>query len=68
MKVREVQDRAEEVLFAARSGDYEKAHALEDALYRDLLAAIANNTCPAPCTCAYFALRTQTENFSRHCA
>lgn len=45
--------------------DDEAAHAAEDALYCDVLKAIANNTCEDPQSCAKEALRTNQINFDR---
>lgn len=49
-------------------GDDEHAHGLEDALYRDVLKAIAEGTCEEPVGCARVALATQKIKFARHCA
>ncbi len=53
----------------AEAADYdcedEVAHACEDALYRDVLSAIAENRCSDAAECARLALTTQAINFNR---
>lgn len=49
----------------AVASDDEQAHGLEDELYRELLEAIANDTCQEPRLCAAIALRTQLVQFAR---
>ncbi|MEU4105175.1 hypothetical protein AB0F16_32155 [Streptomyces tanashiensis] len=53
-------------IHAARHDD-EVAHGLADALYRDVLAAIAAGAADAPIL-ASAALRTETIDFDRWCA
>ena len=49
----------------ASVGDDEKAHTLEDALYKDLLVSISMGLCINPAACAKVALKTQALKFSR---
>lgn len=56
-------------LIAEHAGDYERAHAEEDDLYRDVLAAIAgSSTDPHARALAASALETQAISFARHAA
>lgn len=51
----------------AIESDYEAAHAMEDVLWRDVLAAIASGE-PNPVALAGEALRTTQLRFPRHAA
>ena len=53
---------------AAKSGDYETAHRLEDALRADALSAIANLETDEPAALATLALSTTRFAFQRWCA
>lgn len=66
MTVREVKDRVGRIKVA--QGDPEVAHSEEDALYSDLLAAIAHGRCIEPARCAEEALKTKRLTFARWCA
>lgn len=48
--------------------DPESAHAAEDALYRDVLRAIASGECTNPRLLASAALESQEVSFPRWCA
>lgn len=51
------------------AGDHEAAHSEEDALHRDVLAAIASGAAkPWPQECARIALTTAEIEFARWCA
>lgn len=45
--------------------DYERAHSLEDALYKDILEAIREDRCYAIQACAREALKSQDIDFRR---
>lgn len=49
----------------ATARDDEHAHLKEDALYRNLLKAIADGTCNDPAGCAKLALTSAEIDFSR---
>lgn len=53
---------------AARDGDYESAHGLEDKLHRDVLATIASGNAMSPVHLAAAALLSGDIQFERHCA
>lgn len=63
MRLDSVVDRVERI--RASVGDDERAHSMEDALYTDLLRAIAAGLCEDPAACAKAALTTQTFGFAR---
>jgi hypothetical protein len=48
--------------------DDEAAHTLEDALWYDVLLAIAAGECSDPTECARMALTTREIDFARWCA
>lgn len=48
------------------SGDCEIAHEEEDALYREVLIAIAENRCDSPSACAKAALEASKLDFPRY--
>ncbi len=52
----------------AMKSDDEAAHAAEDALYRDVLKAIAEGDAEEPAGVARIALSSQRIKFKRHCA
>jgi hypothetical protein len=66
MRPEEVRERVEAI--RAARGDDERAHMLEDALYSDILAAIASGGCTRPEECCTEALKTQEIEFARWCA
>lgn len=51
-----------------KAGDYEAQHALQDALYVDVLYAIAYGTCENAPTVAAVALTVEEMDFPRWCA
>jgi hypothetical protein len=53
---------------AAAREDAEELHATEDALYADVLSAIAKGKCEDPGACARAALKTRDIQFERYCA
>lgn len=52
----------------ASKRDSEVAHAKEDELLRDVLAAIALGMCDDPAECARLALKSREIKFARWCA
>lgn len=62
----EIKERIKKIIDA--QDDPEKAHAMEDDLYQDLLSSIARGECTEPERCAQIALRTQHITFPRWCA
>lgn len=65
--VADARRRAREVRRLAAEGDHERAHALEDALHRDALAAIALGHLHAV-KLAHAAVETTLVKFPRRCA
>jgi hypothetical protein len=63
MRPETVREKVEEIRKAAH--DPEAAHSLEDALYAEILAAIASGGCTRPEECAAEALKTQEIEFER---
>ncbi len=53
---------------ADTAGDPEVAHSHEDALYLDLLTAIAKGECDDPQACAREAVKSAEMDFPRWCA
>lgn len=56
------------VRVAAKKGDYEVAHSLEDDLLKKTLAYIASGNCSCPKEFAAAALKVTKIKFQRHCA
>jgi len=67
MTTQELKVRIDEIKEVSHIGDHEKAHSLEDELYRDVLVAICKGT-PNYKQLALMALQTQKLDFSRWCA
>jgi hypothetical protein len=68
MKLATVRQRIGAIRRAAKSGDAETAHRLEDALRADALSAIANLETDEPAALATLALSTTRFAFQRWCA
>lgn len=68
MNIKDVKERVKQVRKAADGGDYERAHALEDALRAEVLTAIARGECVSPWAMADAALQTRKIDFPRWCA
>lgn len=62
-----VRRRVAEIAEAAESGDFGRAHALEDLMRDEVLEAIGRNTSNAPAL-ARAALRSRAIDFPRRCA
>lgn len=68
MTLEEVKLAVREIQAAAKEGDYEKAHSLEDQLYHSVLLSLATTMISRHSDMAKMALRTQELKFDRHCA
>jgi len=68
MKLATARQRIGAIRRAAKSGDDETAHRLEDALRADALSAIANLETDEPAALATLALSTTRFAFQRWCA
>ena len=68
MKIATARQRIGAIRRAAKSGDDETAHRLEDAFRADVLTAIANLETDAPSQLAAVAISTSRIAFQRWCA
>ena len=68
MKLATVRQRIGAIRRAAKSGDSETAHKLEDALRADVLTAISTLEAADPVAMAALAMSTRQIRFSRWCA
>ena len=66
MTVAEVKERLREI--AAKRGDDENAHGMEDELHQDVLRAVAEGRCSDAAGCAAEALKSLDIDFARWCA
>lgn len=67
MTLQEVRDKVKEIGRAASARDYERAHCEEDALYLEVLRAVASGDSDSS-RMARAAVSTQLFVFPRHCA
>lgn len=66
MNVEDVERRVAEI--GREKDDFERAHGMQDDLYRDVLQAIANDDTLTPRTLAGAALRVESIDFGRYTA